>query len=315
MNAVGIDLGGTNLRAARVTPAGIVQEQVSRPLADPADKEAILSALKEAARAVLGVGKAKVVGVGAAGPLDPERGVMFSPPNLPGLEDTALADALEAELRLPVFLENDANAAVFGEHKAGAGRGTDVLLGLTLGTGVGGGIVLAGEIFHGPDGSAGELGHLIVDPDGIECACGNRGCLEMYASATATALRFRRGVEAGKTTLPEGFSNPLDQRSAADVHALALKGSAFAREVLAETGRWLGVAIVSLIHVFNPDKVVLLGGLAGAWDFFHPALEAEIQDRALSPSKERVRVVPGALGGDAGVIGAALAALQRVKEQ
>lgn len=309
MIAIGIDLGGTNLRAAAVTDAGEVLEKRARPLGDPADGDGIVEAVAGMALDLLSRGGAMAVGIGAAGPLDHRAGVMYSPPNIPGLKNMPLASRVALRVGLPVRLENDANAAVFGEYRAGAGRGASVLVGLTLGTGVGGGIVLDGELFRGPDGSAGELGHIVVDPEGPSCSCGGRGHLEAYASATATLKRFADGVSAGRAALPGGWTGGVERVTAADIDRFARDGHAFAADALAETGRRLGDGIATLVNVFDPDMVVLLGGLTGAFDLFGPAMRAAIRAQAVSPGRERVRVVPGELGGDAGLVGAALLAL------
>lgn len=303
MNAVGIDLGGTNLRAAVVSDAGKILRRVQRPLVDPKDAGAILEDMVSLVEELRSAGSFGAIGVGAAGPLDHREGVMYSPPNLPGLKDVALAGELEAGTGLPVFLENDANAAVYGEYRAGPER-AEVFLGLTLGTGVGGGIVLEGEPFRGPDGTAAELGHIVVQADGLACPCGNRGCLEMYGSATATEKRYDRLLrDAGKP--------PREESGTEAIYARARGGDDLAREALETTGRWLGVGIASLVNVFNPDAVVLLGGLAGAHPVLLPPLLEEMRSRAMAPARDRVRIEPGVLGGDAGVVGAALLALKR----
>lgn len=312
MNAVGLDLGGTNLRAGIVTPGGSIVARRSRPLEDPSDGDAIVRTLAALTGEILKDHEAAAVGIGAAGPLDHGRGVMYAPPNLPGLKEMALAARMADAVGLPAFLENDANAAVFGEHRAGAGEGARAFLGLTLGTGVGGGILLDGVLLRGPDGTAGELGHIVVDPDGIECGCGGKGCLEMVASATATRRRYVDAVRRGETTPLPGFRKELETITAADVFHLAEGGDAFAAKVLDETGRWLGIGIATLVNVFNPDAVVLLGGLAGAWTRFRRALGESFRRHAIQPSRDRVRIQPGTLGNDAGLVGAALLALDRL---
>jgi glucokinase len=311
MNAIAIDLGGTNLRAAVVASTGDLVEKTASPLGDRGDGEGIVASVVEIAKELLDRFEAGTVGIGAAGPLDFRRGVMFSPPNIPGLAGMHLASRIHEALGLPVFLENDANASVYGEYRAGAGRDAGVLLGLTLGTGVGGGIVLGGVPVRGPDGTAAELGHIVVDPLGLPCPCGGRGHLEALASATATASRFRDGVRTGRASLPKGCPIPLDEVESSDVDRFARAGHEWAREVLAETGRWLGLGIASLVACFNPDVVLILGGLAGAFDLFEPALKAAFRKQAIAPSAGRVSIVKGALGDDAGLVGAALLALER----
>ncbi|MHC5039766.1 MAG: ROK family protein [Planctomycetota bacterium] len=311
MDTIGFDLGGTHIRAGVVSPEGRVLEADTRPLGDPGDGEGIVARMVEMGKDLLSRRPAGVLGIGAAGPLDHRRGCMYSPPNIPGLSGMALASRIQEGVGLPTFLENDANAAVFGEFRAGAGRGAEVLLGLTLGTGVGGGIVLGGELLRGPDGAAGELGHTVVNPDGPPCACGGMGCLEMYASATATVRRYRQGFGKDSLPSPVGEGKSGGERTAEEIFALAQGGDPFAREVLAETGTWLGIGIASMVNIFNPDVVVLLGGLSGAFSAFAPAMEEAFLARGIPPSRDRVRIVRGLHPEDAGMIGAGLLALSR----
>jgi len=311
LNAIGIDLGGTNLRASLVTEEGEVQGRLRKPIDDPRDGEGVVNALVSMVRELSGDSNPAVIGIGAAGPLDHVSGSMYSPPNLPGLNGMALGPLVEAGTGLPTFLENDANAAVYGEYCAGAGKGEAVFIGLTLGTGVGGGIILDGEVLRGRDGAAGELGHIVIDPAGLPCACKGRGHLESYASARATASRFVEGLQEGKAVLPPGFAKPLPEIEALDVFDLAKGGHAFAGEVLAESGRWLGIGIASLVAVFDPETVVLLGGMAGAFELLAPPLVKSLESLSIAPSGRRVQIVSGLLGDDAGVVGAASLALDR----
>jgi glucokinase len=190
-------------------------------------------------------------------------------------------------------LENDANAAAYGEYWRGAGRGCDSMVLLTLGTGVGGGLVLHGELWRGADGMAGEIGHVTVEPNGRTCRCGNAGCLETYASATAVVENYRElsGIEEGV--------------SAEEVGRRALEGDANARQSYREAGRSLGIAFAGLVNLLNPEQIVIGGGVLPAWDLFMPTAEQELRRRAFAPAAERVRFAPAALGDLAGVTGAA----------
>jgi glucokinase len=314
-NGIGIDLGGTNLRVGLVTGKGSVMIRRSIPVLKPGDGNWVVQTILKECRDLIQVGKPSAVGIGVAGPLNQKTGTIFTPPNLPGLKGMALGPDVGKGLGIPAFLENDANAAAYGEWRAGAGKGTRHFLALTLGTGVGGGIVTNGELLLGADGAAGEFGHIVVDPEGLPCGCGGRGCLESYASATATARRFAEGLRSGKATLPPGYPRAEGEIRSEDVFELAKQEHAFARETLAESGRWLGIGIASLVNVFNPDAVALLGGLAGALEFLMPSILREVKARSMAPARDRVRIIAGSLGGDAGIVGAALGALGRLKEK
>ncbi|MBI4577066.1 MAG: ROK family protein [Planctomycetes bacterium] len=290
---MGADLGGTNLRAAVVDGAGRILEAVRLPTGAEEGPEAVLGRLAGALRG-LGAGRdVAAVGVGAAGPLDPETGVIHVAPNFPGWKDVPVAARLARDLGWPVHLENDANAAAYGEAWTGAGVGVRSLVMLTLGTGVGGGLILDGRLWRGHRGLAGEVGHMVVEPEGPPCGCGARGCLESLASATAIARR------AGGA-------------SARAVYDAALGGEPRAIESLRVAGRALGIALASLVNLLNPERVVLGGRVAGALDFLLPALVAELRERALAVALDGVEVVGAALGDDAGVVGAARVAWERL---
>jgi glucokinase len=311
-----MDLGGTNLRSAVVDAGGGILWKTGIPTPPEADREEVVAAIagicREAVSRARDLGDVRAVGAGAAGPLDAGSGVVFTPPNIPGLRNVALAAELDRAVSLPAFVENDANAAAYGEYRAGAGRGAESLVVLTLGTGVGGGIVLGGELLRGAHGTAAEIGHMVLDPTGPPCGCGSRGCLEQYASAPAAVRRWHRSVEDGTFPPPADWSGPLEGADAADLYRLAQAGDPAALAAFAETGRCLGEAIGSLVNVLDPETVVLTGGLAGAAEFFLPALEKTFASRAVSPAREKVRILTGTLGGDAGLVGAALLALERL---
>jgi glucokinase len=304
--ALGIDVGGTKLVAATVTADGAVVER--RRLETPArDGDRLVATLHDLI-ADLG-GDGLPVGIGVAGMVDRDGRVRYGP-NI-AVRDVPLAAALRAVAGGEVTVVNDANAAVLGEQRAGAARGrSDVLL-FTLGTGVGGGIVLDGRLREGPHGFAGEVGHLIVAEGGRPCPCGNRGCIEAYASGTAIGLAARdRLVDQSVETLLRG-DEQLTGRSVTDA---AVAGDALAQSILVEVGRWLGVAAAGLVNVLDPE-VVLIGGGAGraTAPWVVPAAEAAIAERMLGGAQ--VRPAPPieltALGDDAGMIGAALLAVDR----
>jgi glucokinase len=251
------------------------------------------------------------VGVGAPGPLDTARGIVLLTPNL-GWVDMPLRALVAEGTGLPTELDNDANCAVLGEWWQGAARGARHAIGLTIGTGIGGGLILDGRLYHGASDVAGEIGHTTIDTEGRRCKCGNYGCLEAYASGPAIAMR---AVEAlgtdGRSTLPSYVGGDLSRITAQTVYQAAHDGDDLALEVVRETARFLGAGVGNLINVFNPEVVVICGGVTLAGDsLFHP-LEREVARRAFRPAVQACRIVPGELTGSAGVYGAARVFLDR----
>jgi glucokinase len=245
------------------------------------------------------------IGIGSPGPLDRTTGTVINTPNL-GWRNFPLRDLIANAVNLPATLDNDANCATYGEWWLGAGRDVDHLVGLTLGTGIGGGIVLGGRIFHGASDVAGEIGHMTIDSTGRKCNCGNYGCLEAYASGPAIARRAVEGIEAGVETMLVGMVNgKLDRISAATVYEAVVEGDEYANEVMRDTARFLGIGIANIINVLNPEMVVIAGGVTRAGDHLFGPLQAEVRRRAFRAAEEACRIVPGELPGTAGVVGAA----------
>jgi glucokinase len=260
-----------------------------------------MAALAEAVPGAVASG----VGIGAPGPLDTKRGVVLLTPNL-GWVDFPLRDRVAEGLKLSAALDNDANCAVLGEHWRGAARGTRHAIGITIGTGIGGGIVSDGRLFHGASDCAGEIGHTTIELNGRRCGCGNYGCLEAYASGPAIALRaveaVERGAESSLRALVEGDRASVTAQA---VYQAATAGDPLAREVVQDTARILGAAIANLVNVFNPEVVVVCGGVTLAGESLFAPLRREVTRRAFRPAVEVCRIVPGALTGSAGVYGAA----------
>ncbi|MCB1024571.1 MAG: ROK family protein, partial [Acidobacteria bacterium] len=226
-------------------------------------------------------------------------GTIISAPNVPALDGVRIVDELEKRLGIPAILGNDANAAAVGENWLGASRGLKNSIMVTLGTGVGGGLILNGEVFSGSDGTAGEIGHICVEPKGVKCGCGSNGCLEQYASALAL-------VRMARDLLPElhgMYYNP--SLNSADIYRFAKKGDAFAREAFRLQGYYLGIAIGGLINTLNPDVIVIGGGASAGWDLFIDEMIEQIGFRAYRTPAERAKLVIAELGDDAGLLGAA----------
>ncbi|HTF99408.1 MAG TPA: ROK family protein [Nitrospirota bacterium] len=308
--AVGVDLGGTNLRTALIRQNGDVldKQQVATRAHEGWKRvvtriaECIVSAQRIAAEKHVVVG---AVGVGAPGVIHRDTGIVVKSPNFPDWNNLPLKAEVEREVGLPIFIENDANAAALGEQWQGAGRGINSMILITLGTGVGGGIVLNGRIWQGADGMAGEIGHMTLIPEGRQCGCGNRGCLEMYASARGIVQSYQETLQRFSLQAPDGFTS-------AQVYQAARSGDRNALDVMKHMGRMLGIGIANLINIFNPEMIVLGGGVKDGWDLFVDAMHEEISTRAFKVPAERTKIVPSQLGGDAGIYGAAAVAFQNL---
>jgi len=245
------------------------------------------------------------IGIGAPGPLNRETGILLEAPNL-GWRDFPLRKLVSDGLGLPAAVDNDANCATYGEWWMGAGRGSTILVGLTLGTGIGGGFVVNGEIHHGASDAAGEFGHMTIDSTGRKCKCGNYGCLEAYASGPNIAARAVEGIEAGvESLLVELVDGDLERITAATVYEGVVRGDPYAHEVMKETAKFLGVGVANLINALNPDAVVIAGGVTRAGEHLFAPLRKEVRRRAFRSAVDACRIVPAALPETAGVIGAA----------
>ena len=293
--SIGLDLGGTNLRAAAVDRSGKLLDRVSGKTAWSAGREAILSDMTDAIvtlRERCGAKSLAGIGVAVPGFILLKEGVIRNSNNLASLEDFPIRDEMSRRLGAPVILENDANAAGLGEKWIGAGRGIDDLVLLTLGTGIGGAIIANGKVLRGFLGMAGELGHITVVPNGNPCGCGNRGCVEKHASATAvTAMAKLLGLGDGLT--------------AKQVYSLALAGNEKARTIFVSMGEALGIALAMLINTFNFPLYLLSGGVLGAWDLFAPAMLEEARRRSFTFRTTDTRIEKAELGNEAGLFGAA----------
>jgi glucokinase len=295
--SIGIDLGGTNLRAAAVSSNGELLEQISAATSPEKGREHVIGEIVasiEDLRSRHRDQRLAGVGIGVPGFILIEKGVIVGSNNLAFLENFALRDEIERRLGAPVILENDANAAALGEKWIGAGADVEDLVLLTLGTGIGGGIIYRGRVMHGFVGMAGELGHITVVPNGNPCGCGNVGCLEKHASATAiscTAQLMRVTHEPDPT--PK------------EIYDLAVAGDAKARQVFASMGEALGIGIANLINIFNFPLYLLSGGPLPAWDFFAPAMFEQVKKRSFTFRHTNTRIERAKLGNLAGLYGAA----------
>ncbi len=307
---IGIDLGGTNCRGAVVAYGSHIQNRQHMPTLITEGQGHFLGRFLPFCRDLVQAAACEGallqgLGIGVPGVISGEGRVVVSP-NLPALDGLHLRDLLQQELGLPVRVVNDANAAAWGEAILGAGQSFNSFLTVTLGTGVGGGLVLDRRLWVGADGAAGEVGHLVVDPEGRPCRCGSRGCLEQYASAAGVIATLRESILQGEASILARI--PESDLSPERIAAAAAAGDGPALRALGAAGRSLGLALAGITNLLNLDAAVVGGGLAPTLELMRPALEEELRARAFPLAARRLRVVRGALGDDAGILGAALRA-------
>ena len=312
---IGIDIGGTNLVVGGVAEDGSrVVGDVKQPTDSARGPNAVINDVVTMARQAIAEVRrvddaAEIVGAGAGapGPLDRRKGVIFVAPNL-GWVNFPLRERIQQALNIPVAIENDANCAVLAECWIGAARTGKYVIGLTLGTGIGGGIVIGGKLYHGASDAAGEFGHMTIQQNGRPCGCGNHGCIEAYASARAIAKRAVERIEAGEVSELTAMSNgDLSRVTSRMVYDAARHGDPLAQDVADRTAEYLGAAIANLLNIFNPDIVVILGGVSHAGEALLEPLRREVASRAFKPAVDACHIVAGQLGGLAGVYGAARA--------
>jgi len=329
--AIGVDLGGTNLRIAAVDEHGQLKEKLTLGTKTILGRDHVLNdmcgAIRQVSDKYKNSGTLLGVGIGVPGIIDMQTGMVRESPNLPGWSDYPVRTEIERRLAAPVMLENDANVAAFGEKWLGAGRHVGDMAMLTLGTGVGGGLVLNGKIWHGMTGMAGEFGHMTVEPEGQLCGCGNHGCLEQYASATAIVRMAREAIAKGDAP---GLANAAGsdlEFNAKEIYNLAIQGDEQARRIFRAVGRALGIALAAMVNGLNLEMYVIGGGVCSAWDAFAPTIFDELRRRAMvyaatapadparvpagasghvEPGEGRKTIITRALlGSDAGLFGAA----------
>jgi glucokinase len=309
---IGVDAGGTKLLA------GVIQEDLTvdhrvRRLWSGGDRAEVLDTMVEAVSAARAEApEVRAVGFGIPSLLDFAAGVSISSVHLP-LDDLPFRDLMAERLGLPVYLDNDANLAALAEQRVGAGRGASNVVLITLGTGIGSGIVIDGRLFRGATGAGAEIGHMTIDQHGPPCqgTCPGRGCLEVMASGTAIG---REGTDAGRRDPESALGRAVAQRGSVtgeEVKDLALSGDEAARSVMAAIGRSLGAGLASVVNIFEPEVIVIGGGASAAGDLLLDPAREVVAQRALRPSRDTVRIVPAALGEEAGMVGAGLFALEK----
>jgi glucokinase len=329
--SIGVDMGGTNLRIAAITTEGQLVEKITLGVKVAMGRDYVIGEMCDAIHRLTeqyrGTGRFVGAGIGVPGIIDMETGMMRKSANLPGWSDYPVRDEIERRLGAKVFLDNDANVAALGEKWLGAGRAVDNMAMLTLGTGIGGAIVLNGKLFYGMSGMAGEFGHVTVEPNGVPCGCGNRGCAERYASATAIVRMAREAIESGQAPELAKVANADPEFSAKSIYNLAIQGDAAAQRIFQRFGEVLGILLADLVNVLDLEMFVIGGGVVSAWDAFAPRMFAELRERSLvyaasapvdpmakkegasaqiaNYTRKKTIITRALLGSDAGLYGAA----------
>lgn len=305
MAVVGIDLGGTQLRVAVADDRGRLRTVVREPTEASRGRQHVIDRIVAAVADALDRDgttppRVRALGIGLPGPVDPAAGLVISPANLPGFHNVPLNRILTRATGIPSFLHHDAHLAALGEHRRGAARGASELIYVTVSTGIGAGLILGGELYAGAHGIAGEVGHIVVQPDGPRCTCGNRGCLEAIASGTGIARAAR---EAAPET-PGSALHGLEHPHAEDVARAARAGDELANAILDNAGIYLGLAMGTLVNLFNPQLIVLGGSVIKAGNLLLKPMRRSMTASSWAASRRGLRIVRPVLGGDVGLIGA-----------
>jgi glucokinase len=329
--SIGVDMGGTNLRIAAITTEGQLLEKITLGVKVALGRDYVIGemcdAVKRLSEQYRNTGRFVGAGIGVPGIIDVEAGIMRKSANLPGWTDYPVRDEIERRLGTRIFLDNDANVAALGEKWLGAGRDVDNMAMLTLGTGIGGAIILNGKIFYGMSGMAGEFGHVTIEPNGVPCGCGNHGCAERYASATALVRMAREAIESGEAPELAKAASSDPEFSAKSIYNLAIQGDAAAQRIFQRFGQALGILMADLVNILDLDMFVIGGGVVSAWDAFAPKMFAELRERSLvyaasapdepvgpkegasaqiaNYTRKKTIITQSLLGSDAGLYGAA----------
>lgn len=314
---IGIDIGGTIIKGGlfstdgRLVQTASIETQAYQGTEKPlSNLLCLVNSLQEKG------GRCAAIGIGVAGVLDIKKEVLLQSPNLKNLENVNIKDFLTKTVQLPVYLENDANAAAMGEKWAGAGREIENFILITLGTGIGGGLVLHGDLWSGENGKAGELGHMIVEQGGASCACGKKGCLEAYSSGEAISRMAREALQNGACSSLKNLSQgDFDIIDAEMVYHAAHNGDSVAIGVYRQAARYLAVGIANVNNLLDIHHVILGGGVSNAFPLFAPVLIEEVKKQVFHISQDRIVIVPSQLGSEAGIYGAAHMALKKIRMQ
>jgi len=314
---VGVDLGGTKILTALADLQGRVLSKSRQLTKAKEGPEAIINQIVASIEEVTGKAnidnsKIRAVGVGCPGPLNVEKGIIYNTPNL-NLKNVNIKEVLEAKLTAPVFIENDANAAALGEKWFGAGQERDDLIYMTISTGIGGGIIINRRLYHGANDSAGEIGHIVIDPTlDVECGCGDQGCWEAIASGTAIGRLGREAIKQGKQSKMTDLVSEIEEIDGATVTKAAANGDKVALGIIERVTNYLGIGVANLVNILNPEMVIIGGGVTKAGKMILEPIREIVAERALDAPAGVVEIVSAELGDDVGVIGAIAKALVEI---
>ena len=311
---IGVDLGGSKINTLLADSRGNIKQRDLRDTLAHEGPDAVITRIIESIKQVASgaeISKIAGIGIGAAGACDVAKGVITLSPNLPGWHNIPLKGIIQREFDLPIYLENDATAAALGEYYFGGAVGIANLVYVCVGTGIGGGIMIEGQLYHGISGSAGEIGHMTIDINGPRCNCGNSGCWETLASGTALAREAVKQIKAGAQTSILNFADgQLQKVSAHRVFLAAQEGDRLARELISQTGYYLGVGLVNLVNIFNPQLILIGGGLSRMGQMLLEPATKMVRERAYELPAGAVRIELAQLGADAEALGAAALVLE-----
>lgn len=312
-----VDLGGTKILVAIVSDRGEILAEERHPTQATEGPQAVIGRIVSAIEHILSLEKMTLsqlhsISMAAAGAIDIEKGLVTSSPNLPGWRNIPVRDTVREKFGVDTFILHDANAAALAEQHFGAGKGAKNLIYVTVSTGIGGGIIINGKLYTGASGSAGEVGHMTIDVDGPKCNCGNIGCLEVLASGKAVAREAIKRINAGeKTSITELVEGRIEDITAEKVGIAAQRGDSLALEVILVAANYLGIGLINLVNIFNPEIIVIGGGLSKLGDLLLEPARRLVNERAFAQSAEAVRIVTARLGDEVGVLGAAIYARQQ----
>ena len=313
-----VDLGGTNIKFGLVDVEGNILMRTRRVTDALQGRDEVIGRIYDGLQECIDAAAGNVlgVGIGSPGPLDSQAGIIFHTPNMPGWENAPLRDMLKEHFGLPGNLENDGSSAARGENWIGAGKDVDDMIQLTLGTGIGGGIIFNNRLFTGFQHCAGELGHTIVDYKGRLCGCGRHGCIEPYANAHGIVTTFNEHIARGeKSEFHSKWTAEKIEITPKLISEAAEQGDASAVATIEETGTILGAAIASLVNVLNPQMVVISGGIARIGKKLFAPIRSEVKRRAMYPMAEKLQIVPSMFQDDAGIIGAARCLMDMLEDE
>ena len=309
-NRIGIDVGGTNVKIALVSDKGIIVYSNSIPTRAETGYEYTINSIKEAIKVLLketnqNPKDIEGMGFGFPGQIDCQKGIVRLAPNIPGWVDVPIAEIMENEFGIPTRVDNDVRTAALGELNYGAGIGCQNLVCITVGTGIGAGLVINGKLVRGASNAAGEIGHIKLNMEGGPlCGCGDRGCLEAYASGPAIVAMAENYIKGGKSTKYRELANP--EITPYIVSVAAQEGDPVAKQIFRIMGEYIGMGLTSVVNLLNPEKIIIGGGVADAGEILFAPIRETIQKRAMTIQKNAVEIVPAKLGNTAGVIGASL---------